>query len=130
MPLVLLHELDTLLCLSNEVRQHGLEVGFLNIGQFTIGVNFLDAIGAQSARGREEGSIGKVVFDKGTFNDAAGAIHGLNQAVAKHIGCVCHAQSGRTSTILGLDNFITAKLNTVGKRRNILELDSDRKWKG
>ncbi len=48
-------------------------------------------------------------------DDAGFALQGLDNGVGKLSTSVCHREGSRSSAILGLDDFITAILDTVGK---------------
>lgn len=79
-------------------------------------VNLLDTVGAElNARSEEFNALVLVVraVNKGGLNDALDALSSLEERLGETSTGESHGESGRAGTILGLDNFVTAELDTV-----------------
>jgi hypothetical protein len=53
--------------------------------------------------------------DIGGCNDALLAVQGAKDFGGEFSTSICHRESGRTGTILGLDDFITTELNAINQ---------------
>jgi hypothetical protein len=54
------------------------------------------------------------------LNNALFTLHSAHERVGEASTGLGHRKGGRASSILGLDNFITTKLNTLGQSFNFL----------
>ena len=113
---VLLDPFNTFLDVLLEVGQADIEEFLLVVGDLAHGVDLLYAIGAKLHVGGEEIAAAVLVerrVNKGRFNDVLLALSSLEQALSEARTSHSHGESSRASTILSLDDLVTAKLNTV-----------------
>ena len=96
--------------------QASLQQTFLIGSQFANGVDLLDAIGTELNFGGEEVNTLILIeraVDEGRLNHGTLALSSLEQALSEASTGHSHGQSGGSSTILGLDDLVTTKLNAV-----------------
>lgn len=113
---VLLGELDTLADVALEVGQAGVEQLLLVLGDLADGVDLLDTVGAELDVGGEvldalvlvEGRV-----DKGGLDDVLLALGSLEERLGEAGTGHGHGEGGGTSTVLGLDDLVTAELDAV-----------------
>lgn len=115
MYLSILDEVNTLLGLGNQVRQHGIQTLLLESRELAEGENLLNTVRTQANRGGEERSSGEVVLNEGALNDVLLATHGSKETAGEDLASVSHGQGGRTGTVLGLDDFVTTELDAVSE---------------
>ena len=111
-----LDEVDTLLDVLLEVTQAGLEELLLVGVDLADGEDLLGTVGAELDAGGEEVDALVLVqgaVDEGGLDDAlltlGGAEEGLGEAGTGH----GHGEGGGASTVLGLDDLVTAELDAV-----------------
>lgn len=111
-----LDEVNTLLDVLLQVNQAGIEELLLVFVDGANVVDLLNTVGAELNTGREE--VDTLVLEQGRVNKGGlnntlltlgGAEEGLGEAGTGH----GHGESGRASTILGLDDLITTELDAV-----------------
>ena len=122
---VLLDPLNTLLDVLGEVSDASVEEALLVVGDLADGVDLLNTVGAELDVG------GKVLntlvlverrVDKGGLDDVLLALGSLEERLGETGTGHGHGESGRTSTVLGLDDLVTTELDTVDVVLELLAL--------
>ena len=122
---VLLDPLNTLLDVLGEVSDASVEELLLVVGDLADGVDLLNTVGAELDVG------GKVLntlvlverrVDKGGLDDVLLALGSLEERLGETGTGHGHGESGRTSTVLGLDDLVTTELDTVDVVLELLAL--------
>ena len=99
-----------------EVAQAGLEQLLLVAVDLADGQDLLDTVGAELDLGGEELDALVLVqgaVDEGGLDDTLLALGGAQDGVGEAGTGLGHGQGGGTSTVLGLDDLVTAELDTV-----------------
>jgi hypothetical protein len=113
---VLLDPLNTLLDVLGEVSDAGVEELLLVVGDLADGVDLLNTVGAELHVGGEV--VAALVLeqrrvDKGRLDDVLLALGGLEERLGETGTSHGHGESGRASTVLGLDNLVTTELDAA-----------------
>lgn len=123
---VLGNELDTLLDVLLEILQACVQQLLLVVGQLADIVDLLDTIWAERDLGSEEVDALVLVewaVNEGWLDDVRLALSSSEQALGESSTSHSHGEGGRTSTILGLDDLVTTKLNSVDESVELLAGD-------
>jgi len=106
--------LNVLLQVSNGLGDKVLLV----VGDLTDGEDLLNTVGAElNVSGEELNTLVSIDggLDESGLNNTLLALGGLEKAVSETSTSESHGESGRASSVLGLDNFVATELNSVGK---------------
>ena len=122
----MLDPLNTLLDVLGEVSDAGVEELLLVVGDLANGVDLLDTVGAKldvggevlAALVLEEGRV-----DKGGLDDVLLALGSLEERLGETGTGHGHGESGRASTVLGLDDLVTTELDAVDVVGELLALE-------
>lgn len=111
-----LDEVNTLLDVLLQVNQAGVKELLLVLVDRANLVDFLDTVGAELDTGGEE--INTLVLeqrgvDEGGLDDALLALSGTEEGLGEAGTSHGHGESGRASTVLGLDDLVTTELDAV-----------------
>jgi hypothetical protein len=122
---VLLDPLNTLLDVLGEVSDASVEEALLVVGDLADGVDLLNTVGAELNVGGEV--VAALVLeqrrvDKGGLDDVLLALGSLEERLGETGTGHGHGESGRTSTVLGLDDLVTTELDTVDVVLELLAL--------
>lgn len=123
---VLLGELDTLLNVTLEVLEAGVEELLLVVGDLADGVDLLNTVGAKlDLRGEEVNTLVLVErrVDEGGLNDTLLALGSLEERLGETGTSHGHGESGRASTTLGLDDLVTTELDALDVGVELLALE-------
>lgn len=123
---VLLGELDTLLNVTLEVLEAGVEELLLVVGDLADGVDLLNTVGAKlDLRGEEVNTLVLVErrVDEGGLNDTLLALRSLEERFGETGTSHGHGESGRASTALGLDDLVTTELDALDVGVELLALE-------
>lgn len=113
---VLLDELDTLVDVAGKVLQADVEELLLMVGDLADGVDLLDTVGAELHVGRKVLDALVLVerrVDESGLDDVLLPLSGLEEGLGEAGTSHGHREGGRTGTVLGLDDFVTTKLDAV-----------------
>ncbi len=113
---VLLDPLNTLLDVLGEVSDAGVEELLLVFCDLANGVDLLDTVGAELNVGGEV--VAALVLeqrrvDEGRLNDVLLALGSLEERLGETGTGHGHGESGRASTVLGLNDLVTTKLDAA-----------------
>lgn len=106
--------------------QASLQQPFFVNSEFANRMNLLNTIGTELDLGCKEFNTLVLVeraVDEGRLNNTAAAIRSSKQALSETSTSHSHGKSGRASTILGLDDLITTKLDTIDQVVELLACD-------
>jgi hypothetical protein len=122
---VLLDPLNTLLDVLGEVSDASVEEALLVVGDLADGVDLLNTVGAELNVGGEV--VAALVLeqrrvDEGGLDDVLLALGSLEERLGETGTGHGHGESGRTSTVLGLDDLVTTELDTVDVVLELLAL--------
>jgi hypothetical protein len=123
---VLLDELDTLLNVLLEVSEALVQQTLLVLGQLAHWVDLLNTVWAKLDLAGEELDALVLVeraVDKGWLDDTLLALSSLEQALGETGTGHGHGESGRSSTVLGLDDLVTTELDAVDELVELLAAD-------
>jgi hypothetical protein len=123
---VLLDPLNALLDILSQIRKSSIKQLLLIWCDLSNGVDLLHAIRSKlNFRGEEINSLVLVerAVNKGGFNNALLALSSLEKRLSHTSTGHGHGESGRPSTIFSLDDFVTAKLDTVHELVEFLALE-------
>jgi len=119
-------EFDSLVDLSGELFASLRDEVLFEGVEFSESEVFLDlAVSAKEKRGGEVVDVdtGEVLgLDVGALDNFL-AVHGADDGVGESSGSVCHRKGGRSATGLGLDDFGSSVLDSLGERRDFLSVE-------
>jgi hypothetical protein len=123
---VLLDPLNTLLDVLGEVSDASVKELLLVVCDLANGVNLLYTVGAELNVGGEV--VAALVLeqrrvDKGGLNDVLLTLSSLEERLGETGTGHGHGESGRASTVLGLDDLVTTKLDAVNVLFELLALE-------
>lgn len=123
---VLLDPLNTLLDVLGEVSDAGVEELLLVVGDLANGVDLLNTVGAELDVGGEV--LAALVLeerrvDKGGLDDVLLALGSLEERLGETGTGHGHGESGRASSVLGLDNLVTTELDALDVLGELLALE-------
>lgn len=119
-------KLLSLLDVLGELGKGSLEQLLLLGRELTKGEDLLDTLSAELDVGRKVlDALGLVEgrLDKGRLDDAGLAVEGSDERVGESSTGVTHGEGGRSGSGLGLDDLVTAELDSVDKGLVLLALD-------
>mmetsp|Transcript_40519 Transcript_40519/g.81274 ORF Transcript_40519/g.81274 Transcript_40519/m.81274 type:complete len:285 (+) Transcript_40519:95-949(+) len=115
---LLVGELDALLDLGLELRQHLVEPALLVRRESTEGEHLLDTLRPELARRGKICGLGEGVLDIGAHGDLL-ALKRLDDALSEEEASVGHGERRRACACLGLHNLIATKLDAHGERLTV-----------
>jgi hypothetical protein len=123
---VLLDPLNTLLDVLGEVSDAGVKELLLVVCDLANGVDLLYTVGAELNVGGEV--VAALVLeqrrvDKGGLNDVLLTLSSLEERLGETGTGHGHGESGRASTVLGLDDLVTTELDAVNVLFELLALE-------
>jgi hypothetical protein len=123
---VLLDEINTLLDVLLEVGQAGIKELLLVVGDLANRVDLLNTVGAELNVGGEVVAALVLVegrVDESGLNDVLLALSSLEERLGETGTSHGHGESGRASTVLGLDDLVTTELDAVDVVVELLALE-------
>lgn len=115
---VLLDKVDTLLNVLLEIGLGSLDELLLVLVDLSDGVDLLNTVRAKSDLGGEEVdalTLEQRRVDESGLNNVLLAVDTSEERVGESGGSLGHGKGGGSGTVLGLDNLVTAKLDSVDK---------------
>jgi len=121
-----LDPLNTLLDVTGEVSDARVEELLLVFGDLADGVDLLNTVGTELDVGREVVTtliLEQRRVDKGGLDDVLLALGSLEQGLGEAGTGHGHGEGGRASAVLGLHDLVTAELDTLDVRVELLALE-------
>jgi hypothetical protein len=123
---VLLDPLNTLLDVLGEVGDADVEELLLVVGDLADGVDLLNTVGAELNVGGEVVTalvLEQRRVDEGRLDDVLLALSSLEERLGETGTSHGHGESGRASTVLGLDDLVTTELDAADVVLELLALE-------
>lgn len=123
---VLLGKVNTLLDVLGQIAQADIKELLLVVGDLADGVDLLNTVGAELNVGGEEVAALVLVegrVDESGLDDVLDALSSLEEGLGEASTSHGHGESGRASTVLGLDNLVTTELDAVDVAVELLTLE-------